>query len=237
MIKSIGIELEGGLNKTELSKIERWVIKNNLTRFYQSKRDGSVSVRKKTITNAELLFWNTDKEKVFEFLEVCYNNGFETNKSCGFHIHLKFDDMENMINMISHYKIQKEFIKAYKEWASRKAPKYERRLTNYYCLGKTTSNGIINNMSGYGTRYKAINLSSLRTHKTIEFRIMPNQISSDEAKETINWLIETLGKLLIKKTKVIASYRFKLGETKKLIDDHRNQLLNHKNLKEGYINV
>jgi hypothetical protein len=186
-IVSIGVELEGGIDRNDLEKIRD---KFSPTRHFEDKRDGSVHVYSKEVNDAEFTFWDRKVENVFDFIKFCYDNGFVTDSSCGLHVHVKFADMEKAVAMFSLPKPQNEFVKKFKEKFSDK-PKYLNRTTNHYCKARYNENHVVAQLQNERARYHAVNLASFGKHGTIEFRILPRADTGREAVASIKWLLKT----------------------------------------------
>jgi hypothetical protein len=220
-IKSIGIELEGGINSEDLKKLKNFVKENNLSDYFGYGYDYSVNVDGKDYYNIEIRFWNSDLNVFFKFIEFVFNEcRFKQNDSCGNHIHIKFVDNEKALSIFSYRKSWKMFLDEYKKYAysftdEKTMNKYLGRLENRYCLAKYNTKIVISQLRHYekdSSRYRAINLNSYNLNKTIEIRILPYFSNSDEAKKSIIWLIKTIDKIynvrksLMKKTSIDLSF-------------------------------
>jgi len=191
-IISLGVELECGVPTTEgCSKISE---KYENDPKFKEKHDGSVSVP--DCIDREYTYYSDNIDDVFSFLRYMYNEiGVRTNSTCGFHIHVKFNDMR-LARLFGFRYPYMTFIKQYKEWAEQQeAEKYKNRLTNKYCIARYSSRKALKQFTTYKktkARYSAINLNSLNIHKTLEIRILPHQKSYDEAIQSIKWLISAI---------------------------------------------
>ena len=203
-VKSIGIELEGGINSDDFKKLKNFVKENNLNEYFSYGYDYSVNVDGKDYYNIEIRFWHSDLNVFFKFIEFVFNEcGFKQNSTCGNHIHLKFVDNEKALSVFSYRKSWKMFLDEYKKFAytfndEKTINKYLSRLNNRYCLARYSSKVVISQLRHYekdSSRYRAINLNSYNINKTIEIRILPYFNNFDEAKKSISWLIETIDKI------------------------------------------
>lgn len=202
-IVSVGFELEGGMSKRNLKKLERYVHENGLGKYYQRSYEifsrlfvGGLSRFK----NLELRFWSADPKVLNDFLDYAYNEcGFKTNSRCGFHVHLAFDDMPEAVSVFSSRKLASQFRQDY--GCSFPEERYQSRLSSHYCTevnvltgeggeARSCQNGVI--MLG---RNSAINLAAYRKHGTIEFRILPNQLTSVEAISSLSWIVSEAKRL------------------------------------------
>jgi hypothetical protein len=190
MIKSLGVELEGGIDRDKLRNVKRWIRKNDFEENFINKCDGSVSVHDRELSGAELCFWHENIDKVKAFLKVCYDNGFLTNSTCGFHVHLKAQNTREMVELFSFKKIQDLFLQEYKKYMENMSPedrsKYQRRLTNSYCKAQYNESNVISALkNGNSDRYRAINLNAFRSHRTMEIRLLPYQKDYAEAANSL----------------------------------------------------
>jgi hypothetical protein len=216
-IKSIGIELEGGINSDDLRKLKNFVKENNLNDYFSYGYDYSVNVENKDYYNIEIRFWHNDLNVFFKFIEYIFNEcKFKQNSTCGNHIHLKFIDDEKALSVFSYRKAWKMFLDEYKKYANsfvdgKMLNKYLGRLDNRYCLAKYNTKIVISQLRHYekdSSRYRAINLNSYNVNETIEIRILPYFSNSNEAKKSISWLIKTIDKIynirksIMKKTSI-----------------------------------
>jgi hypothetical protein len=202
-IKSIGIELEGGINNDDLRKLKNFVKENSLNDYFSYDYDYSVNVDGKDYYNIEIRFWHYNLNVFFKFIEYIFNAcKFKQNSTCGNHIHIKFVDNEKALSVFSYRKSWKMFLDEYKKYAysfiDEKTMKYLGRLQNRYCLAKYNTKIVISQLRSdekNESRYRAINLSSYNINETIEIRILPYFSSFDEAKKSIEWLIKTIDKI------------------------------------------
>lgn len=186
-IVSVGVELEGGIDFSDLNKIKHQYAAND---NFEAKSDGSVHVSGKQMDDLEMTFWDNDIKKVFDFITFCYDNGFVTDSSCGLHVHVKFANMNEAVAMFSLPKPQNEFVKKFKEKFAER-PKYLNRVTNHYCRARYNEKHVIVQLQEERARYHAVNLASVGKHGTIEFRILPRAETGREAVASIRWLLKT----------------------------------------------
>jgi hypothetical protein len=194
-IVSIGFELECGINNYGVRKL-RSTIRLPLRKNMRVTSDGSVNVRGYDNNCAEILFWATDFEDLELFLTEA-DRHIKTNSSCGFHVHIKTEDMKQLRAIFSYRVLWNIFLEDYKNYF--KEGKYQNRITNGYCNAKYDLNKILSQekeTSKDCCRYKMINLSSVNIHNTLEFRIFPNQANAIEAISTLQWLIAETEKIL-----------------------------------------
>lgn len=59
-IRSVGIEVEGGMNRNELLSLEMWLRNNGIIEHFSKGTDSSVNVEEKELDNLELRFWHYD---------------------------------------------------------------------------------------------------------------------------------------------------------------------------------
>jgi hypothetical protein len=213
-ITSIGIELEGGINKLDLEKLKYYIEKNELTKNFSFGSDGSVCVKNKYYPDAEIKFWHNDLNVFLNFLKYVFCEcNFEQNNTCGNHVHFKFFDNRRAISIFSFRKTWKKFILEYKKFArslndKNLTDKYLARLKNKYCLAKYETNVVIAQLTTFDkdkNRYRAINLNSYNIHNTLEIRILPHFNSYEEAEKAILWLIETVDKIYSMQKSVLFS--------------------------------
>jgi hypothetical protein len=202
-IKSVGIELEGGIDREDLEILKKYCEKNNLLDYVDYGEDGSVVVRSKEIKNIEIKFWHFNIDTFLKFIEYVFTKcGFEQNNTCGNHMHFKFINDNKAISIFSFRKIWKtfkqEYIKFVNSLEENLREKYLKRLENKYCKFEYITDIVIKQLNSYDknySRYYAINLSSYNLHKTLEIRLLPHFDSYEEARTAILWLIETIDKI------------------------------------------
>jgi hypothetical protein len=197
-IKSLGVELEGGIDNADLKKIRNYVNERNLNDFYSESEDGSVYVEGFQNSGFEIKFWNKKISEVKKFTRFCFSNGLAQNESCGNHIHIRID--EELIPLLELPSFYYSFIKEYKKEFYYDY-KYLDRLSNRYCPAYNLTNKIIKQIErdGYSFRYAPINFLSLsESQKTIEFRIFPYVEDYEEYANMLDWFIEVVNKLIKK---------------------------------------
>ena len=217
-IESIGLEFEGGIDYYDLDRLKSWLRDKGWLNRFKVDTDGSVYVGNKEFSDAELKFWHSSMNKIFEFTDYLYNKcDFKTNESCGLHVHVKFKDCNKALSLMSFKPFWNDFLDVYvkfaKSWLSEKRKKkYLRRLDNGYCLAKYREKDVVEQIKGYyrcSSRYRAINLNSFKRFKTIEFRILPNQDDFEEFKVTITWFVKVIDKLFEKYKNVVKTLKVK----------------------------
>jgi hypothetical protein len=199
-IKSVGVELEGGIDSYDFEKLIDFVKKNNLNKHFSYGSDGSVYVRDKDYHDIEIKFWHNDLNIFLNFIEYVFVHcGFEQNSSCGNHMHFKFVNNSRAKSIFSFgeaWKIFKqEYIKFVNTLEENLREKYLKRLENKYCRFEYIVDIVIKQLNSYDknySRYYAINLSSYNLHKTLEIRLLPHFSDYEEAKKAILWLINTI---------------------------------------------
>jgi hypothetical protein len=211
-IKSLGIELECG---TKIPNSQLSILASDELEDYFNltlKSDGSVGVYGDDIVNTcmEATFHSDKINEINTFLKIMYEDAkAKTNSSCGFHVHVKFKDQKKWTALFSNQVFQTIFYREYLKHFKNLYPetsKYKDRLQNGFCkraYNEYDMKNIITYIEGLrsgssASRYKGINLLSIKKHGTIEFRIFPYQENLEEAMKTIVWLIETLDKMPIK---------------------------------------
>ena len=193
-IVSVGFELEGGMNNHEAFKLRRYVQDNGLDHYYSVKFEPQLQVAGKQNSNMEVQFHNEELQELLGLLKFAYENcGFATNSSCGFHIHVRFKDMAGAIRVFSSERVIQDFMIRYaREFRDER---YTRRLGSIYCSQDPTLYEPREIGRAVYNKYSPINVGAYIEHQTIEFRIMPNQLSADEAKRSLLWLIRTAEEL------------------------------------------
>ncbi len=165
---------------------------HNTTPYWKIVRDGSTN-------GAELVSPILNQENVFDQItRICQSlnrmENIEVNRTCGLHIHLKWDGMttEQIKKIFQRYFDYKNDIDLI-------MPISRRDSNNMYCL-EISRNDVrrVNNYDGslrgmwslLRTRYKKINLESLRKYGTLEFR--QHSGTMDHTK-ILNWLSFLVG--------------------------------------------
>lgn len=162
-------------------------------------------------------------KKFFDELDAYYKaNHFHYNQSCGFHIHVSFNQFpaECFSKQFVNY-----FLKALKTKQKRVI---EKRSGNRYCQLKIPTREL---ERGSGDRYRFVNLwPAYERHGTIEFRIYP----TDNPKRMYRYIVFTLAqvrKFLTANIKVRNKIKFKMGvaETREYREscDIPRESLNH----------
>jgi hypothetical protein len=201
-IKSVGVELEGGIWQDvfdELSRDEDERIKVGW--------DGSVYVEKPEdterpwVSDAEIRFWSEDPETVLYFVKWLFESGFKQNRTCGNHMHYTFHFQPIVITCISNINFVNDFLLHYiSKFGNRE--KYKRRLDNNYCRDYGNDIDLDKNYC-YGDRYRAINFDAIHKHGTLEIRVMPHAYNFDEYKEMFWFNYNTLNFLISKYVRTI----------------------------------
>ena len=197
VINSVGIELECGLPGEIFNDVAGEF--NNCV----SDTDGSVNVSGSSdcggfnwVSRAEIKI-HGNKQYIFDFLKWIYDNGAETNNTCGLHIHIKATD--DIFPLFANKLFVSRFIKEYRKKYSGNQ-KYINRLNSHYAgFNRFNEAGYIKQINrDYkdSSRYNAINFNSYKELGTVEFRILPGADSASEAIEAINWLTRTASNLV-----------------------------------------
>ena len=213
-IESIGAEFECGINSSDYRKVDEYIKENNLDRFFSAGGDGSVSVSGKTDGSAEIRFWNGNLQKFLDFSKVLYEQGkIRTNDSCGCHIHLRFK--KDSYAFLSYMPNINEFLKEYEAFSNTKTgkdkDKFLKRLHQHCCRADMSEADVVWALNRGGDRYRAVNFCSLwEPQRSVEFRIFPGHDSYEEFKESVDWLIMIVEKL-ISSNKELRTYINKLN--------------------------
>ena len=146
---AVGVELEtyGLITRKELGeKLPYWA---------RAKCDSSIRPAEGEGHEIEALFPRSELEpRLFRLCKILMNIGLRTNRSCGLHIHIdyrKYTEKE----MIIQAKIIDAWLKAMQEIVPAS------RRSNQYCeFGISQRN-----------RYRAVNVCSFNTHRTLEIRL------------------------------------------------------------------
>lgn len=206
-IKSIGIELECGINRKNYSQLFRDVLlrENHLA----VERDASVMVsgyhKSGYISNCEIKIWNTDIDCLLLAVKKLFvRYKIRQNSTCGNHIHVRFNSIK-WKNLINDNNLS-AFIEEYKIRFNKE--KYLNRLRNNFCLADNLERHIRNQyFNDCGSRYIAINLKNILYQETdnlqtIEFRIFPYAENWKEIKENIIFLLIWINKHINKGLKI-----------------------------------
>jgi hypothetical protein len=204
-IKSLGVELEGGVPRpyaeiTKLAEILR------LRDFYVG-FDMSVSVPppegvRSWDSGAEIKFW-VPFGRVYDlavFVVELWRMGFRQNETCGNHIHMRFLDHEFTTSLFFNVRAVHMFQRLYHAYARRRGEKYIAREVNRYCMfysrnAMRAAVEVINNACN-NTRYRPVNFHALYKHGTLEFRILPHADSAEEYLENLAWLIRAVNRVV-----------------------------------------
>ncbi|MDE1768851.1 MAG: hypothetical protein KGH64_05135 [Candidatus Micrarchaeota archaeon] len=191
-VASVGIELEGGMDHSDLKKLVRYLDDNGLNVYYSKGEEPGLRVKSKNIPNAEIRFWNRQFAVAKDFIRYVYDDcDFKTNDNCGFHVHVRFSDMPQAVSIFSSPTVINSFVGLYKK--EFRARRYRDRLHSMYCFDLDNVTMVLA-QSGPELIYEKrtrINLGAYIEHGTIKFRIMPNQLSSAEAIKSLEWVVST----------------------------------------------
>ena len=195
-ILSVGVELECSVPRVNVAALNefgrrcpRMVIAD----------DGSLNASPGCET-AEVTFWSTSLDEMRQWLEAMYNViVVQTNNSCGFHIHVRPE--ESLQGAFATRTYWDGFYQAYREMAREPGRRtaYVNRETDHWCPMRPWSQRFAEQaLEGVADRYSAINLCSLTRHGfgTIEHRIMPHQLSAEEAAGSVGWMAQTASRLI-----------------------------------------
>lgn len=188
-VKSLGVEIEGGISHAHLRHMEN-TFKNMCVG-----EDSSVNVPGYEITCIELRFWSTILGEVFGFAREVFAGEFKQNKTCGNHIHLRFKD--ETWKVLTYPYPWETFICQYKD----KFPKakYITRLLNHFCEGRYNPIFILTQLRTHhrsSARYTAINFNSIYLYGTIEVRIMPGARDFHEYKQMVLFVVRAIEDIL-----------------------------------------
>jgi len=197
-IVSAGFELEVGINESGREELIRYVQDRGLEVFYRGERDGGFNVPGREIGNFEIRFYSTNLMVLADFLRYAYNQcGVKTNESCGFHVHIAFGDLATAISVFSSDEVRRDFERRYRERFDGK--RYMQRFLTKHCRSRNIDQERRLSPEGdiIANKDSAINVGAY-TRGTIEFRILPNQLSAGEAVESLEWMIGTASELYAK---------------------------------------
>jgi len=170
-IKGFGFELEGGWETPRYAKMQTERIQREGGRIDTLiKGDGSVQVDETQAGEiASPVFHRL--EKAWKFIKDYYPD--ETNRTCGFHIHISLDERYYVMLM------EKDFYDKFIIWAEKIGRKFSKRLpatfmervhgANTFCLNKFIPN---EQVKGNADRYTQLNYC-YNDHKTLENRMFP----------------------------------------------------------------
>jgi hypothetical protein len=208
-IRSLGLELEGGILSYKLSEFEEKMYSQfeDFDIYYSVGSDGSVNVPcpssysyrecYRWYSSVEVRFWHDDINVLIYFVKELWNHGFKQNSTCGNHMHIRFDNIF-YASIFSLLDAQLMFINEYKNQFFGN-PKYMYRLSNQYSQACTTQLCINDNMlNKYGSRYRAINFRSItdKGYSTLEIRIMPYANDANELISMMMFNINTIEKII-----------------------------------------
>jgi hypothetical protein len=195
-IKSIGIELEGGMASGDGYYRLRNKLQGEYKEHFNYSRDSSVKVGEDDdyeICDSEFRFWSTDIKDIYKFVTTCFNAGYEQNSTCGNHVHLKLRD--DIVGVVTYRLFYDKFIALYKSHFAGKK-RYLNRLDNSYSRAFYDNHNAIQQCSGLGNRYSAVNIQALYSHGTIEIRILPYASNANELCESVRWLYLTVNYII-----------------------------------------
>lgn len=222
-ITSIGVEIEGGGNIHDVE---------DLIRSFNDHRidvgtDGSVYVECDHEcdedddccygwrSSLEIKYWVyiNEIELLFKFIDELFDKDFYQNHTCGNHIHVRIPhDLVYIVSLYADYFVNyftKKYIVFAKSFKDKDSELYDRmmqRLSNRYCRRYRNPWDLYFNVVGKGSRYKIVNFISLyEPQRTIEFRIFPYVIESNELKMFIDFTIRTVNKIIDKILKLHAT--------------------------------
>lgn len=170
--------------------------------------------------NPEILYWtkldeNGGFKNLEDFLHFFYDDvKIKTNESCGFHIHTRFTD-NFVYSLFAYKKYYDMYIAEYIKNFENKG-KYLERFENRFCRNiyddetPKLIDWVVNHIfekNWYAkktkirlnrfSRYCVMNyLSLLEDHRTLEWRLMPNMESAEEAIDAIKWHINTINNIV-----------------------------------------
>jgi len=201
-IKSVGVELEGGIPDDVISKIRAWGADIGY--------DGSVYVENPFddldddywIPDAEIRFWDENPKIVLDFVKFVFDHDFVQDVSCGNHMHYKFYNQAIVIACISNINFVNDFVERYISVFGNSEYKYLARLENNYCRKYKDENDLDGNYC-FEKRYRVINFDALHRHGTLEIRIMPYADNYEEYEKMFWFNYNTLNELISKYVKTI----------------------------------
>lgn len=212
-VASAGIEFECGISDFQFRKVETFFGRWRLGSHILNGSDGSVLVEKPLSfttdpkyrnwrPNAEIAFWSDKKIDLTHFLEYMNKAGARTNRSCGMHVHFKFDDMARAIAVFASCTVRNRFTEMYTKFANEQTGVFHERLIDRLhsryaitgCDNTIVKQQLIASTHHDMSRYRQINLASLHRTHTIEVRILPG-IEYPDNKTQVLWLIKTMSQL------------------------------------------
>lgn len=193
-IESAGFELEGGMHRHELDRLERYVDELGFGDKYMQMREDGISVNGKGIPDLEVTFWNRRFSALADFLRYTYDKcDFKTNMRCGFHVSVRFADMDGAVSFFSAPSVQDEFRERFRVRFGHRL-KYAARLDSMYCSGNNVdvASGVVTPSGEIFYLHEAtIGIAAYPKNGVIEFRIMPHQESWIEAVMSLDWIVRT----------------------------------------------
>jgi hypothetical protein len=179
----VGIEIECFSSYKQLQVAELLLL-HDLEKYVQVTDDGSISPETGKRNTYEFRILSTEKQlhMVLKKLNKFFKVGkFAVNNSCGMHVHL---DMRNRDMNMCYTKLLK-FQHIMFGLVSSK------RWNNYYCRWtKETTRPIEALMSN---RFKAVNFTSYRKHRTIEIRLHEGTLDTKKIQNWVNLLLKAIG--------------------------------------------
>lgn len=156
-IDKVGVELEGGWNTMPSLRV---------------KSDGSVNAFGSAVTGEVVTNPSSDIEKIILDIETNYPEVI--NKSCGFHIHTSFKNL-NYFSCLTLEDFYEFFFTKMNQWGKDypcKNPEFWDRLngTNTFCLKDFNPELQLENSF---SRYTQVNFCAFCHHKTVECRLLP----------------------------------------------------------------
>ena len=207
-IRSIGVELEGGMCAGKLREFKEALPATAFREIYRRLEagvDGSVAVdvecddSDEAYRKLELKTWvEVEKlEQLIGFVKLLWAHGFKQNATCGNHMHFRFRNTF-YVSVFTMYDAVREYLDAYIR-TYRRRRKYMQRLYNNYSKAIEDEEDIARNLLG-DDRYYAINLLSFFKHseRTLEVRIMPYARNADEYIEMLNFNLVTVDAIVDK---------------------------------------
>lgn len=198
-LASIGVELECVLPEAVVAHVDAFVMGSQ-----RGARHGDPSIRvpQRGQVSREYLFWSTSLPEVKQWLSTLYTAGVRTNDSCGFHVHVRPQPDRLWAFATRFY--WDGFLTSYREWAqthpSGRRETYQNRIRrgSYSEAFPWTRGRISNELTSERAEYSAINLSSLVRHGigAVEHRLLPGQVTAEEAGQSLDWLVSTVHRLI-----------------------------------------
>jgi hypothetical protein len=207
-IRSVGVELEGGMCASKLREFKAVLQKQEalreVSRRLEVGRDGSVDVNVRCgegdedYRDIELKTWVEVErlEQLIGFVKLLWAHGFRQNSTCGNHMHLKFRNTF-YVSIFTMYDAVREYLDTYLKTFGR-TRKYMRRLHNNYSKAISDEEDIASNL--FNDRYYAINLQAFFKHtaRTLEIRIMPYARNADEYVRMLTFNLITIDRIVEK---------------------------------------